>query len=597
MSYRQQGSSPSRYYQTASHGFGKEFERAFKKLFDPQTRKLTDEALSVCIFIGINPNDLYEKSLETFKESAENEEIAQMRYSHFEQRRRNKLKMVSDAINEQVRQRAQTSHGGVLNQTHNHVLTQNLNVDLEKLPGNNTGGGALNTSSGLAVGRATFFNSRINRVSSVHNARRSHNNMFGTSGGNLPGTSDYHTRTGAGDLYHSQLDGLHQSAERMISLNTERDQIKLQKLLKIKENIESLAQREAQKFHQTLKKNEKRDKLAKDYRKAIMEEAKQKKLKYDARRIQAKDLMQKSMVASEQKGVKIYSQYVKDIEQRLENDKKKEKQLSYSEYETYKKKFETSMQNSSFYNQKMRENEMETQQNLGSLDFKLNQGFDRSIMHRSEKAQRASYYTEKIEQQKIEHIFSKYVTKRMQSEDKVSRRMKDNQRLWKTQRKQLEDKFSKIRDQQLQLQKEQDKKRKQILEKHSKENELHNEARHFIQEEVVKKREWSNLKRYDQQENLMINQRRKELMKERLIEKHIVIKKQLEGIKQQQSMLLEMRKKQDKERRKITEEIIETNHGAFRQRLMSQSIARTGGQGGLGGKVDEEQNKDLNDNK
>jgi hypothetical protein len=37
-------------------------------------------------------------------------------------------------------------------------------------------------------------------------------------------------------------------------------------------------------------------------------------------------------------------------------------------------------------------------------------------------------------------------------------------------------------------------------------------------------------------------------------------------------MLLEMRKRQDKERRRLTDEIIETNHGGFRQRLMSQSL-------------------------
>lgn len=31
-----------------------------------------------------------------------------------------------------------------------------------------------------------------------------------------------------------------------------------------------------------------------------------------------------------------------------------------------------------------------------------------------------------MERQKVESIFSRYVTKRMQSEEKVSRRMKDN---------------------------------------------------------------------------------------------------------------------------------------------------------------------------
>lgn len=69
------------------------------------------------------------------------------------------------------------------------------------------------------------------------------------------------------------------------------------------------------------------------------------------------------------------------------------------------------------------------------------------------------------------------------------------------------------------------------------------DAKQMMQEEIAKRREWSQLKKYDQQENLMINQRRKELMKERLIQKHLEIKRQLEGIKQQQFAILEMRKR------------------------------------------------------
>lgn len=88
-------------YQTqgagGSQGFNKDFERTIKKLFDIGkykiylktaigSRKLTEEALQACEFTGINPEHLYEKyltqssnnnrSLEYFKESADNEEIA-----------------------------------------------------------------------------------------------------------------------------------------------------------------------------------------------------------------------------------------------------------------------------------------------------------------------------------------------------------------------------------------------------------------------------------------------------------------------------------------------------------------------------------------
>lgn len=45
------------------------------------------------------------------------------------------------------------------------------------------------------LGKATFFNSRINRVSSVHNARRSHHVMFGSNNGLMGAVTDYNTRS------------------------------------------------------------------------------------------------------------------------------------------------------------------------------------------------------------------------------------------------------------------------------------------------------------------------------------------------------------------------------------------------------------------
>lgn len=81
------------------------------------------------------------------------------------------------------------------------------------------------------------------------------------------------------------FDGMNSSAERMANLNTERDQIKIQKLLKIKENIESLAKKEAMRYQSMMKKSEKREKLAKEYKKALMDEAKMRKVKYESRRI------------------------------------------------------------------------------------------------------------------------------------------------------------------------------------------------------------------------------------------------------------------------------------------------------------------------
>lgn len=46
---------------------GRDLDKALKKLFDPQTKKLTSEALEACQITGIDPEDLNEKNLEYFK--------------------------------------------------------------------------------------------------------------------------------------------------------------------------------------------------------------------------------------------------------------------------------------------------------------------------------------------------------------------------------------------------------------------------------------------------------------------------------------------------------------------------------------------------
>ncbi len=58
-------------YQTATSGFNKkDNEKAIKRLFDPckvltdyhvESKRLTEEAISICFQIGLNPEDLYEK--------------------------------------------------------------------------------------------------------------------------------------------------------------------------------------------------------------------------------------------------------------------------------------------------------------------------------------------------------------------------------------------------------------------------------------------------------------------------------------------------------------------------------------------------------
>lgn len=58
------------------------------------SKRLTKEAVEACEVTGINPNDLYEKNLDYFMQTANDPEIAQMRFDHFEKRRKDKLSIV-----------------------------------------------------------------------------------------------------------------------------------------------------------------------------------------------------------------------------------------------------------------------------------------------------------------------------------------------------------------------------------------------------------------------------------------------------------------------------------------------------------------------
>lgn len=53
--------------------------------------------------------------------------------------------------------------------------------------------------------------------------------------------------------------------DRLASVTSERDNSKLQKLLRIKQNIENNAKKDAEKYQIMLKKREKRDKLMKEH--------------------------------------------------------------------------------------------------------------------------------------------------------------------------------------------------------------------------------------------------------------------------------------------------------------------------------------------
>ena len=82
----------------------KEMTQYYQKMIfiDISTGKLNNESKKVCDRVGVNPEDLLEKTTEEFEYNARSEQspitddIIKMRYNHYENRRRKKLKIVFD---------------------------------------------------------------------------------------------------------------------------------------------------------------------------------------------------------------------------------------------------------------------------------------------------------------------------------------------------------------------------------------------------------------------------------------------------------------------------------------------------------------------
>lgn len=55
------------------------------------------------------------------------------------------------------------------------------------------------------------------------------------------------------------------------------------------------------------------------------------------------------------------------------------------EYDSYKKKYETSLNNYSIFNEHLKKMDAEIKENLTVMDERLNLGYDRSLMMTSEK--------------------------------------------------------------------------------------------------------------------------------------------------------------------------------------------------------------------
>jgi len=169
-----------------------------------------------------------------FEEGSETKEIAQMRFSHYDKRRRNKLAIVVNTLQQVPRRNIFTSP---------------------------------RVESSAKQGNAVFYQQRAYSVS-----------QQSRSLGNA-----------------------------LIQTAAEREQQAMQRLVRIKDNIEEQAKRDVEKLHKIFTKNAKRDKHYKETREFALEDAKARHEKLDMKRQMARDFKVREMRENESKGVKEYN--------------------------------------------------------------------------------------------------------------------------------------------------------------------------------------------------------------------------------------------------------------------------------------------------
>lgn len=97
----------------------------------------------------------------------------------------------------------------------------------------------------------------------------------------------------------------------------------------------------------------------------------------------------------------------------------------------------------------------------------------------------------------MEETLQKYIKKRLKTDEKLSKRSKEQDRMWKSQRRQLFERFEKFKLQRNSVLKDDEKKKQMIVKKHRKEEEQMLETQSFMGVEARKRREWTNLRKSD----------------------------------------------------------------------------------------------------
>ncbi|CDW74172.1 UNKNOWN [Stylonychia lemnae] len=332
------------------------------------------------------------------------------------------------------------------------------------------------------------------------------------------------------------------------------------RFMKAREQAEQEAKRHLEKLNDLMKKRQVKEKKMEE----ILRENSQERLmrldQMSRKRIIAKDRVEKDKKDQEQKSMKFFNSTLKQIEDRLMRQKSVEKERAQNDFLKQENSRMSAMRHQTSYigyTARTNQNDDELNEQLRSLDDKLNKGVQRSQMLKQQISTRAAQVHQKIidknlkqvQEQHFNEKWSSYLMKRNKVEQKLGEQRKYMDEKWQYQHQQNQVKQEKS----VQIKKDQEKsfeqKFKQYQRKFLSSEKQIKQNQEKLRLEKLKKEEIWHLKRQDQLDNLEEQKMLREQERIKLQTKHHWMNFQSQSIKEMNRQNDEARLKQEMERR------------------------------------------------
>eukprot|EP00347_Sterkiella_histriomuscorum_P010768 403374992 len=462
---------------------------------------LNDEALNACKFLQIDPSTLVAKSIDQFQEKGISETIVQIRYQHYEEKRRAKIELIEKTI----------KNGVLGNIISSLMLKSKLRGSPQKTSNNNI------SSMNQDISRKLMGFANLSR-SLPHSAGRPE----------IPLREPLDNEFKANRKLARQL--YNQERVERVKQNKE-----LQQQL-LHEEQEKLQKRERTK-----------DKQLEDERKMFEKEQKMLRDQHEKKRQQVLEMKQK-MLKEKEKELKlrekqVQEQYEKYLQDKEEKMKRQQEELFNADVEQMREMRDKH----GVFQSKIRSEQQEVEMQLKVIEEKLNEK-ERQKQDRLQKKQEdlkihAEIVTTKL--QMVKELSSTINHEVLQRDlEKMSKTVKNREILIKRDMENLKIRNQRKMESMAVKQKEQVKRQKEQFNYYMQKQELRDQlavdVKDALKEDIDKKKELSLLRKMDQEENYMRSMNFHNMYKQKLQEKISEKKERADRIKEQQKRIADM---------------------------------------------------------